>query len=99
LCGDWASATRGDLLLLRKAIKEGWPVPPERRGPLLEAAFSALSRQDKPVRLRLAACRLAIAADEHNVKLAKALEALLRLGACIDRTDLPQPQGPPGAGP
>jgi hypothetical protein len=37
----------------------------------MEAALSPLSREDIPVRLRLAACWLAIAAVEHNLELAE----------------------------
>jgi hypothetical protein len=49
--GDWANATRGDLVLFRKAIKEDWPVPLERRGPLIEVALSPISRKDRSCRL------------------------------------------------
>jgi hypothetical protein len=68
LYGDWATASRSDLLLLRKAIKEGWPVPLERRRPLMEAALSPLSREDTPVRKVLAIARLAVAADRHDLE-------------------------------
>jgi hypothetical protein len=67
LCGDWETASRSDLLLVRKAIKEDWPVPLERRRPLMKAVLAPLCRNDKPVRLALAVCKLAIAADLHDL--------------------------------
>jgi hypothetical protein len=69
LRGDWENASRSDLLLLRKAIKEGWPVPAERRHPLMKAAVSPIFREDTPTRVKLAIVRLVIAADAHNVDL------------------------------
>src|SRR5262245_16318373 len=72
LRGDWATASRSDLLLFRQAIEEDWPVPAERRRPLMEAVLSPIYREDTPVRLKLAIARLAIAADMHDLKLAEA---------------------------
>jgi hypothetical protein len=72
LCGDWANASRSDLLLLRKAIKEDWPVPVERRRPLLDAVFAQLSREDISVRLALAIIQVAVAADMHDLELEEA---------------------------
>jgi hypothetical protein len=53
LRGDWENASPSDLLLFRKAIKEGWPVPPENRHPLIEAALAPVFREDSRARLRL----------------------------------------------
>jgi hypothetical protein len=79
LRGDWETASRGDLLLLRKAIREGWPVPPERRVRLLEAAVAPIYREDAPRRLVLAIARLALAAHRHNLDLLeRALQDLRR---------------------
>lgn len=69
LCGEWEAASRSDLLLFRKAIKEDWPVPIERRRPLMEAALSPIGCEDTPVRLLLAIARLAVAADMHDLGL------------------------------
>jgi len=64
---DWGSASLSDLILLRKAIKENWPVPSERRRPLLEAVFSNLNSEN--ARLVISACQVALTAEEHNQKL------------------------------
>jgi hypothetical protein len=53
---------------LRKAIEQDWPVPTERRGPLLKAALSVRHREDRTGSLVLAACRVALAADMHGFK-------------------------------
>jgi hypothetical protein len=67
--GDWENASRSDLRLLRKAIRENWPVPLERCRPLLEAALSPLFREGIPARLFLAIAWVAHAADIHDLKL------------------------------
>jgi hypothetical protein len=54
--------------LLRQAINQNWPVPPERRGPLIDAVFAQLRREDKTDRLLLAACQVAVAAEGHNLR-------------------------------
>jgi hypothetical protein len=87
LRGDWENASRSDLLLFRKAIREGWPVPAERRGPLIAAALSPLSRKDTPIRHLLAVCWLAITAHAETLKLKRAGPA-----------PLPPPDGPPAPG-
>jgi hypothetical protein len=56
--GEWETASRSDLHLLRKAIRQRWPVPPERRRPLMDAVTSAFYRKDAPVRLTVAIARL-----------------------------------------
>jgi len=75
--GDWENASRSDLLLIRKAIKEGWPVPPELRRPIMKAALSPLHREDTPARMVFAIARLMIAADRHALEMEEA-EAKLR---------------------
>jgi hypothetical protein len=67
LCGDWESASLSDLRLLRQAINENWPVPPDRRGPLMAAVLSQLHREDRSDRLTLAVCQVAVAAVRHNL--------------------------------
>jgi hypothetical protein len=69
LCADWTTASRSDLLLFRKAIKEDWPIPFERRRPLMATALSPLSRKDTPFRRVLAIARLALAADLHDLEM------------------------------
>src|SRR5262249_37836608 len=73
LGGDWANASRSDVWRLLKAIRQGWPVPRERRRPVMEAALASLFREDTPVRLVLIA-RIAVAADERNLGLLERAE-------------------------
>jgi hypothetical protein len=54
--------------LLRHAINQDWPVPLERRPLRLEAAMSPIYRDGVPPLLGLAACRVALAADLHDLK-------------------------------
>src|SRR5262249_7027117 len=69
LCGEWESASPSDLALLRQAIREGWPVPQERRPPLLEAVLSPLHSKDRSPRQAIALARLLLFIDRHNRKL------------------------------
>jgi hypothetical protein len=46
LRGDWENPSRSDLLLIRKAIKEGWPVPRERQRLLMDAVMALIHRED-----------------------------------------------------
>jgi hypothetical protein len=64
LRGDWENASLGDLILLRKAIKENWPVPPERCRPLIEAVLSQLHSEDD--RLTISLCQVVLTADKHS---------------------------------
>jgi hypothetical protein len=72
LRADWLSPSRADLRLVLKAIKENWPVPPERGRPLMANVFSLLTRRNAPARLGLAVCWLGIAAEAHNLGLDRA---------------------------
>ncbi len=69
LRGDWKNASLSDLILLRKAIKENWPVPLENRRPLIEAVASILRLEDGSYRRAASACQVILAAEEHNQKL------------------------------
>lgn len=66
LRGDWANASRSDLVLLRTAIHNGWPIPDSHKGPLLEAIRPLLETSDE--RLGLAVVKVFLAASEANVK-------------------------------
>jgi hypothetical protein len=63
---DWSQATRGDLRLLARAIRRRWPIPAERRPPLIAAVENALDSPD-PRRI-LAVAWVLIAADEANLE-------------------------------
>jgi hypothetical protein len=69
LCGDWQNASRSDLLLLRKAISKNWPIPAERRRPLMDAVTALLHRNDTPTRLSIAVSWVVLAAHTYNRKL------------------------------
>jgi hypothetical protein len=58
----WADASRSDLLLLRKAIRQRWPVLEERRGPIMEAVLSRF-RAGAPDRKLIAAAWVMLDAD------------------------------------
>src|SRR5260370_5481826 len=53
-CGLWADASLSELRLLRKAIRQGWPVPQERCGPIMEEVLPPLHEKTTPPRLLIA---------------------------------------------
>jgi hypothetical protein len=62
--------------LLRRAIKEGWPVPAERRPGILDEVCSLFASKD--ARLTIAAVRVFLDADRVNLTIEKTeLEALV----------------------
>jgi hypothetical protein len=63
-CGLWRDATRSELRLLRQAIRQGWPIPQARRGPILADVFADLDSADS--RRVIAVCRALLAADRAN---------------------------------
>jgi hypothetical protein len=77
LRGDWLNASRSDLRLLRRAIREGWDVPGENRRPILDVVLAQLGKKDW--RRNLTICQIAIEADmaddraEEAARLAAAL--------------------------
>lgn len=66
---DWANATRGDMRLLRTAIRRGWtdPLPPANKKALVDAVLQACRTGSN--RLILAAAWAFIEMDEANHKL------------------------------
>jgi hypothetical protein len=50
-CGLWADTSRSELRLLRQAIRRGWPVPQERRGPIMEEVRGPLGDASTPARV------------------------------------------------
>jgi hypothetical protein len=68
-CGLWADASPSELRLLREAIRRGWPVPQERRGPIMEEVRGPLGDASTPARVALSIARVALAADRANLGL------------------------------
>jgi hypothetical protein len=75
LRGLWSDASRSELALLRYAINHDWPVPYERRRPILEEIFELARFAD--ARKAISAFRVFIAADWANLR---AEEHALRRG-------------------
>jgi hypothetical protein len=69
VAGLWANASRSELVLLRHAIRERWPIPEDRRGPCLEEVFSRLHDKGTPTRLLLTTTGVFLAANKHNLDL------------------------------
>ena len=67
LLGGWGEASRSDLILLSRAIRNGWPVPVERRRPILEEIANILGKSDE--RLELGVVRVFIAAKDNNIEI------------------------------
>lgn len=59
--GLWSDASRRDLLLFRQAIRKGWPVPPERKHPIIEELAPQIETAD--TRLLFALTRAFLAAS------------------------------------
>jgi hypothetical protein len=64
--GLWTDASRSDLVLLRHAIREGWPVPEERRRPILDEVFPLLHSQNP--RVAIGVTRVFLDADRANLR-------------------------------
>jgi hypothetical protein len=67
--GLWADASLSNLRLLRRAIRGGWPVPVERRGPIMEEVLAPLREGNAPARRAIALAWVALEADGHNLAL------------------------------
>jgi hypothetical protein len=76
--GLWADASRGELLLIRKAIRERWDMPEARRLTLLHEIYPLSDTDD--VRLVLAVTRVFLDAQEANMEEERR-ELLSRQGA------------------
>jgi hypothetical protein len=64
-------------ILLRQAIREGWPVPFERRAPIVAKTFRGFS-DDSPARQASALGRLATAAELQTLALGREAEGTRR---------------------
>ncbi len=66
---DWRYASLSDLILLRRAVKEEWPIPLERRRPLMQAILSIIRSEESTERLLISVCQIVVNAEEINRKL------------------------------
>jgi len=66
--GVWGPITRGDALLIRKAIREGWATPAGRRGPIMAALHRSLADPASGGRVALAIIRTFTVADRQNAE-------------------------------
>jgi len=66
---DWLrTSSRSDLGLIRRAIREHWTVDlsPRRKRRILEAVTAIMTAPDAPARVKLAAVRVLMQADQKN---------------------------------
>jgi hypothetical protein len=99
LSDPWTNASLSDLQLLRKAIRQGWPVPPERCGPILREVLAPLDAKNNSPRLLLAVVRVALDADKDNLARARVERPGQRRGdAFKTQTETGTPEGFPDAG-
>ena len=62
----WSDASRGDLVLLRHAVRENWPIPVERRPPIIEALGNLIGNAD--ARRVIGIARVFLAMDRVNLE-------------------------------
>ena len=62
----WRDAPPRELRLLPSAIRQGWPVPLDRRGPILDEVLAGLD--DSDARRVALVGRVVIAADQANME-------------------------------
>ena len=74
-------ASRSDLLLLRRAIREDWPVSPDRRLQILDEVLSPLKLHELTDREKLARAWVAIDVRKKELRV---LEAIRVLEECLD---------------
>ena len=71
--------------MFRKAVKEDWPIPPERCRLLKEAVFAQVSRKKTPLRLAVAIARFVYAVQMHELELREAERKLAALESLRSR--------------
>ncbi|QDS99950.1 hypothetical protein [Adhaeretor mobilis] len=70
--GGWGNGLpvdRGDLLLVRRAIRYGWPVPPEVRQAVVDDLCASFDKCNEDDRFAMAVCRTVIAMEGENQAL------------------------------
>jgi hypothetical protein len=68
--GLWSDASASDLVLLRHAIHAGWPIPAERRGPIIEEVYTLFEtvRRARNPRKLIGAARVFLEAAYANLR-------------------------------
>jgi colicin import membrane protein len=89
---DWQNASRSDLHLFRRAIRERWAIPPEHCRPLMDAALAA-AFQRRSFRLSHVAMRALIDAGDYDLAMrrrerAKQMAAYERAAEAAARGDI-----------
>ena len=64
---DWGESTKADLLLIRQAIREDWPVPDDVRRAIIEELFQEVDTDSSDVRRFLAVARVFLAMVKANI--------------------------------
>ena len=70
-CGGWGNGldvSRSDLLLIRPAIREGWPVPRPVKDRVMLNIFHVFDTTESP-RMMAAVARAVVAMEAHNQRL------------------------------
>jgi len=65
--GGWGECTKADLLLIRQAIRENWPVPNDVRRAIIEELFQEVDTDCSDVRRFLAIMRVFLAMVKANI--------------------------------
>jgi len=65
--GGWGECTKADLLLIRQAIREDWPVPDDVRRSIIEELFQEVSTDCSDVRRFVAIVRVFLAMVKGNI--------------------------------
>ncbi len=65
--GGWGESTKADLLLIRQAIREDWPVPDDVRRAIIEELFQEVDTDCSDVRRFLAIVRVFLAMVKANI--------------------------------
>ncbi len=63
----WGESTKAELLLIRQAIQEGWPVPDNVRRAIIEELFQEVGPDSSDVRRFLAITKVFLAMTQANI--------------------------------
>ncbi len=65
--GGWGESTKADLLLIRQAIREDWPVPDDVRRAIIDELFQEVDTDCSDVRRFIAIVRVILAMAKANI--------------------------------